>query len=517
MTRFGLLVILLIALALRLGLLLSPFGEVDADESVVGLMALHILEGERPAFYWGQPYLGSLEAYLVAGAFALFGPSNQVLKLVPCAAFLLFIMLVYWSARGPYGWRIGLASALYLAVPPSFLALWSLKARGGYVELLALGQGLLLAAPWAGAGRGLAGRMALVGLLAGVLIWTHALGLVYVVPAGLYLALRLGRRLVGVAGLSALAGALVGLAPLLAYNLQHDWETLRALGPGGAGTSPLEENLHAFVHIGLPVLLGFGQATSSPILFAQDWPRRPASWRWLPLVLTVAVGLGLVPALRDLLRGARKLMHGACCTVARRAAAALFGLGVLGLTVLLACLGRFEQLVAEPRYALPVYSSVPLFGAVLAALAGGRRWLAATAVAAVLALNIWSLATADPRLNLPTTAGDSTAATRAELITYLLEHDLTEVYTDYWLAYPLIFESGERLMAAVNSGGYNRFAPYAHLVATSPHPAFVFVRGSREEQAFLERLREAGGQASIADVSIYRVYSRVTPLDPLRP
>ena len=34
------------------------------DEAVTGEMALHILKGEHQLFFWGQPYMGSFEAYL---------------------------------------------------------------------------------------------------------------------------------------------------------------------------------------------------------------------------------------------------------------------------------------------------------------------------------------------------------------------------------------------------------------------------------------------------------------------
>src|SRR5919197_6095068 len=88
--------ILLAGAALRAWILAGPLGEVEADEAVIGLMALHINSGEYPALYWGQPYLGSLEAYLVAVAFSLFGPSNQVLKVVPALAYLAFSLLVYF-------------------------------------------------------------------------------------------------------------------------------------------------------------------------------------------------------------------------------------------------------------------------------------------------------------------------------------------------------------------------------------------------------------------------------------
>jgi hypothetical protein len=90
--------ILLAGLALRGWILAGPLGEVEADESVVGLMALHIQQGEQVAFYWGQPYVGSLEAYLAAAAFALLGPSNAVLKAVPGFVFLVFMSLFCWSS-----------------------------------------------------------------------------------------------------------------------------------------------------------------------------------------------------------------------------------------------------------------------------------------------------------------------------------------------------------------------------------------------------------------------------------
>src|SRR5437762_8913228 len=62
------------ALILRLLVLASPLGDLDADEAVVGLMGRHIAyAGELPVFYYGQPYLGSLEAFSAAGVFLLIG------------------------------------------------------------------------------------------------------------------------------------------------------------------------------------------------------------------------------------------------------------------------------------------------------------------------------------------------------------------------------------------------------------------------------------------------------------
>src|SRR5918911_5468156 len=90
----GLLAMLLVGLVLRLAIIASPLGEIDGDEAVVGLMARHIaFVGERPVFYWGQPYLGSLEAFTAAPLFKLFDSSTPLLKLVPTAYSLAFLAI----------------------------------------------------------------------------------------------------------------------------------------------------------------------------------------------------------------------------------------------------------------------------------------------------------------------------------------------------------------------------------------------------------------------------------------
>ncbi|MBA2450060.1 MAG: glycosyltransferase family 39 protein, partial [Chloroflexi bacterium] len=185
--------ILLVGAMLRLALLLGPYKEIDADEAVVGLMALHIPR-ELPAFFWEQHYLGSLEAFVAAAAFAVVGPSAAALKSVPAVFSLAFVLLVYLSARRAFGVGPALLAALYLAIPPSFLAVWSVKARGGYAELLALGQLFLLLCQIlverrARGSGGLSRLAALAGLVGGAALWTHPLAVVYLAAGGLYVGL----------------------------------------------------------------------------------------------------------------------------------------------------------------------------------------------------------------------------------------------------------------------------------------------------------------------------------------
>ena len=76
------LVISIVALAWKAVLLAINSVPFNSDEAVVGLMARHILQGERPIFFYGQAYMGSLDAFLVAFGFLLFGQQVWVIRFV---------------------------------------------------------------------------------------------------------------------------------------------------------------------------------------------------------------------------------------------------------------------------------------------------------------------------------------------------------------------------------------------------------------------------------------------------
>ena len=109
---------LLLACCYRFDFLIASDFRIDADEGIVGLMAKHILDGaEIPVFYYGQHYMGSLEALLVAGAFKIFGVTSFALKIVPLLFSLLFICLVYLTAHAISGKLAARIAALICAVP----------------------------------------------------------------------------------------------------------------------------------------------------------------------------------------------------------------------------------------------------------------------------------------------------------------------------------------------------------------------------------------------------------------
>ena len=139
-------VILLLGIGIKTLLLATDRLPFNADEAVVGLMAAHILDGELPVFFWGQSYMGSLDALFVAGAFLLLGKSVLAIR---CVQILLFCGTIVTTYQ--LGYRIigkveaGWIAALLMAVPTVNVTLYSTISLGGYGEALFIGNLILLA------------------------------------------------------------------------------------------------------------------------------------------------------------------------------------------------------------------------------------------------------------------------------------------------------------------------------------------------------------------------------------
>jgi len=129
-----LLVVLLVGIASRLPLLLSPNLILDGDECIVGLMAKHITEGKPVTLYfYGQKYgFAYLEAVAGALSFKLFGYGTIQLKSAMLALWLGALAFFYLTAVRLTNPVRGFGLALLLALFPAW-AVWSLKARGGYL------------------------------------------------------------------------------------------------------------------------------------------------------------------------------------------------------------------------------------------------------------------------------------------------------------------------------------------------------------------------------------------------
>ncbi len=255
--------VLALALAARIAGARWYASSSNPDYGVVVLMARNIARGiDFPVFFYGQPYMGSLEPLVSAGLVRLFGASPFVVCLgTALVAFVVVAALfrLAWRVAGP--WAALSAAALCVVGPPGFFH-YMVSPRGGYALGLLLTVMLLQAGlfpearPETADGRVAPGRLALVGLLGGLGFWNFWLTLPALGAAGLMLAARLKWRLFSWrAWLPALAGFAAGSLPWWLWNARHGWASL-ASAPAAPGLRASAATLVRLLLERVPDLVG---------------------------------------------------------------------------------------------------------------------------------------------------------------------------------------------------------------------------------------------------------------------
>lgn len=538
-----LLLVLLIALVGRILLLASGSVSFHSDESVVALMARHILQGERPVFFYGQAYMGSLDAWLVAVGFAILGESVMTIRIVQSILYLLIVATGFTVALRLTGrTAVALIAGLLLAIPNTLVALYTTATLGGYNETLLIGNLILLIgfdairelsekrAPtlW---------RWAALGGLAGVGWWANGLVIAYALPVGvlmLYRAARSGQPLLRfiLPALAALVLFFVGSAPWWVFNFENDFAALRFYLPGGtplsfAGgdVSPLtsEQRLVGLFLLGMPAVIGL-RYPWTPLYFA------PNALVTVLAVLTLAIYLaaGYMLIRRGMGRPRRGVRADGLMDDAR--ALLLVGIGLFSLTFV------FSRFSADPtgRYFLPLIAFFSVMLAVWAMSLPGT-WIRAGVVGVVLVYNTIGLGMAvantppgvTTQFNLDThLPNDDDNA----LIAFLEDHGLTHGYTDYWIAYRMAFESGERLIyrAALpykpdltytpRDDRYTPFVDAVNAAQANGEPMAYITANVAEVQAWLETWFAAQGVTYTHEqVGIFHVYYDFSPRVPVPP
>ena len=175
-----------LAIAARLPFLITGKIPFDSDEAVQGLMARHVLLGELPAFFWGQPFKGVPEVYAAAGAFALFGSSVTALKSVTLAVFAMYVALNFVLLDKIASRWVAVSASLLLIVAPPALVFWSLWAGAEYMFIMLLGTLLLLIFERAKSRKQRdKGVQFATGFVIGFGLWDHQLFVMYLIPLGI--------------------------------------------------------------------------------------------------------------------------------------------------------------------------------------------------------------------------------------------------------------------------------------------------------------------------------------------
>jgi len=481
-------VLLGVAALLRAGYLVTPI--MDSDQATFGLQARHVLAGEFPVFSWGYAYVGTLQSFLAALAFAVFGASRLVLNVVPLVLSLLFVVVVYRLGREAAGATVGTVAAGLVAVAPPYLAIHGAWARHGYVDTMLLGTLVLLVAVRL-ARPGLAEPeevrlFAVLGLVGGLAWWTNFLSLFYLGPAALFLIWTDWRCVLRRGPWVALGLFLLGSAPFWAFNLAHAFWSFTLFTGGEPGRAPGQ--LARVVIEGMPAILG----------------ARPSQSRadFVPVLsealVVVYAGAFVWLAWRQMGR-------------ARRPGLALLLIFFVNAALLVAVSRFAESITAEgtKRYLLPLYSALPVLYAVFVTDVGARApRLAAGLLILPLALHVYGNVVSYAFVNGDLVPYRLARAHDEALFRFLRARGLTRVYApDYWQAPRLTFDAGESIVFAQPLG--DRRPAYTELVDGATRIAYVFAAGGAGD--FVTFLRAIGATYARSEVGAYEVFHDFRP------
>jgi hypothetical protein len=469
-----------VGIALRIWAYRATLGTPNADEAVVGLMARHMLHGEFPTFYWGQAYGGSQEAFLTVPLFAVAGSSWAALRIVPIVLNAVAAVLVWRVGRRTIGEPAASVAAALFWIWPPFLV-YQLTHQNGFYASNVVYCSLLLLLALRVVERPSPGRVGLFGLVIGLAFWQTA----QIVPvlAGV-IAWTIWKQPRSVRRLwIAVPAAVLGALPWIVWNARHDWDSLATPGYG--------DKLHSLRLLAspvLPMMLGLRAPFSAQLL--------------LPKILTFVVYLALIAL----------FAYGAVKT--RRSNASLLYLVTIVFPLIYIISPKTSWSVSSPRFIVVL---TPVLALLLAQLATSyARAVALLAVAGAISvvtvhrMDDWFRAKPPPVAQVgglgPRHIAQMVPRDLSPLVRTLDDLELDHVYTDYWLAYRLDFDTHERLTAvesnfsrvrfehgqAVPVGQHNIRRPeYNDEVGRGRH-GFVFYKQTVDSVPYVKQLERHG-------------------------
>jgi 4-amino-4-deoxy-L-arabinose transferase-like glycosyltransferase len=530
--RLWLLGVVVLGLVLKLAILVANVVPFNSDESIVALMASHILQGERPIFFYGQAYMGSLDAWLVALGFSIFGEGVWVIRLVQSLLYAGTILTTVLIGHRIFpDKRVGYFAGLLLAIPTINVTLYTTATLGGYGEALLIGNFLILTGLEIGEKIKTSQRPAwhqwlVFGFLSGLGLWSLSLSLVFAFPVVIYLlvlTLRFQISMPGRALQSRLApigllfcGGLIGSSPWWIFAVEHGFDQLIHELSGSAISGV--EGLSVFAQWGQH-LLNFLIFGSSVIMGLR--PPWSITWLGLPLApfalaiwLAVFVWISKSTRRNDELKAERNLLLGVMLTLT-----AVFILSPFG---------------ADPsgRYFLPFAIPLVLFASELTLWLRVRVGnIALGLIAVLLVFNLWGVIESVQR-DPPgiTTQFDEVSQVdqeaMTELIDFLIREGETRGYTNYWVSYPLAYLSDERIIYVPwlpyhrdfrYTPRDDRYPPYDRIVDSSSRVAYITTRFPELDKKIRDRftaLDITWREAEIGDFQIfYDLSDRVEPGD----
>ena len=499
---------LIVALGLVVRLIVGSQVPLDADESVEAITAIHILHGHFALMESNARYLGALDSYVLVPFIALFGTTVTTIRIAFAMVGAAFVGLMFVLGRVAFRRdREALLMAGIAAVFPLFPLAYGVKARAYGLLLLLEVLCLILVIRLAWGGRTLRGRDWLAFGFVAVLSYWHdiliATTLFVCVIALLARGTAIGWANLRRGTLYSIVGAIVGFSPWLVYNAQTRLGSLRHLyTPLTTYNVPTDQAVREVLAIALPIFVGARVNYCGPSIAS-----------------TTAVDLALLLLAMAVLWNRRHLL----AALVRGRFAAIEPVDIIlligPLAVIAVTLKWFNALSCEPRYLFPL--AVPLVTAFVLLLGAG--WLLRGAAGALLiALLAVSVITAQRQAalihDLLIVPGAPSVRVDLPALATRLENERPEaVWANYWLARPIEYVSGDRIVMGAY-GGYVAFPEIQSQALAAPRPSWLFMPGSADIPVFeaacakrgitYRRLEVTNGLILYADLS-----QRLEPAD----
>lgn len=500
---------IIMMLLIRLWLYLSGSISFDSDEAILGLMARHIMSGrDFPLFFYGQRYMGALDAYLTVPLFSLFGQTVGAMRLLQ--ALLYAGVIAVWARLS---WRMSprieslVIMLVMMALPPVLITLYTASTLGNYVETLLFG-GVLLLLGWhlimdADAPLWL---WLVSGLIAGLAWWSMALIVGVLLPLALVGLLHRRQTMPWLGIGVGLAGFLVGALPWWWGLLTSFQTTAGDLVSSRYGVQiTFWERLFNLIFLNFTALVGL---------------RPPWSVAWIALPVGILL-LGVY--------GLSAWIEARGVFAEHVSAERQVQVGTLtGGLLVIPLLFLFTSFGVDPtgRYMLPLYPllSVLVADAVPRFFDRNRVSFRAYGVPVLLVLiagfNGWGVLRGALE-NPPGLSTQFDEVTRLPheydqvLIDFMDMRGITHAYSSYWVTFRFAFLTGDRLTfspllqdkeSLVYTYGYDRYPAYTLAVLASENPAYISANLPELDARLRDRFDALGIMYSVEKVGPYTVF-----------
>jgi 4-amino-4-deoxy-L-arabinose transferase-like glycosyltransferase len=472
--------LLLVGIALRLWVGAASRGKSFSDNAVVALMAMHALRGKFYAFYWGQAYMGSVEALVVAPFFALFGVGDLSLSagLLPWYAWLA--VTLYLVAERCGGAATGFFALVLCAISPPDVQFFEVTARGGYPATLAFGTTMLWLTlrlvydPLSQRARAL--HWIALGGVGGLAFWTNWLVAPYFAVCAFYLLVGDPWCWLRWPALAAGIAFVLGSLPLWWFNWHHGFATFELTSVPDRPS--LIDTARWALAIGIPNILGVRDLHGV-------W-----AFGWVGRVFAAAAAIGVVAGL---------WAQRACwCSLARlrvREASPTASFWLLSIATVAVYVVWLPSRFQIGRYLLPIASAAIPLVAIAVSSASARSRTAGAALLGALVLFYGAL-TVRLQHDFRTTTGRYTAGPIERLAAYLEKAGIRFGYAPYSEAAVTTYFTGERTVLADYE---ERYYPRDEM---TPHdPALILVDG--DAAPALHSLETTFSEARVASYRIF--------------